>query len=101
MVIPADGIIFFESSQMHALHQRSQKHERILSLFQAVEIAFFLALSWWDVWQVSTWGDTPTPATEDSGIHWHSKNLLRMNDMILETAIRIPTIRLYIVGESG
>jgi len=35
---------YFESSKAHALHQRSQKHERILSLFQAVGIAFFGAV---------------------------------------------------------
>jgi hypothetical protein len=40
MVITDVG--FFESSKVHALHQRSQKHERILSLFQAVGTAFFL-----------------------------------------------------------
>ena len=66
----------------------------------------FLALSWWDVWQVSTWGDKPTQAAEHSGIHWHSvyrnhgQNLLRIFiRMILATAIRTPTIRLYIVGD--
>ena len=37
-------LVYFESSKIHVLHQRSQRHERFLSLFQAAGIAFFGAV---------------------------------------------------------
>ena len=53
-------------------------------------------------------GDKPTQAAEHNGIHWHGvygnhcENLLQVritskNNMILETAIKIPKIRFYIL----